>query len=47
LDENILLSLTLNDRLTDAELIDPVADSLEGLINCKVAHRAQLFFTQG
>ena len=47
LDQDIFLSFALNNRLAYAELIDPVTNRFQRLINGIVPQRAQLFFVKG
>ena len=46
LNQNAGLALALDDGFTDAELIDAVSDGLQGLIDCVIAQRAQLFLAE-
>ena len=47
LDQDIFLSFALNNRLADAELIDPVTNRFQRLIDGIVPQRAQLFLVEG
>ena len=44
LDENVALALPLDNRLTDTELIDSVANRLERLVDSVIAQRPHFFF---
>ena len=46
LDQNILLSLPLDDRFADPELVDTVANGFQRLVHGIITQRTQLLFTE-